>query len=243
MRIGSLFAGIGGLELGLEWAGLGPVVWQVEIEPYCRKVLAKHWPDADRSVTDVRDAGRTTLAPVDLICGGFPCQDISTAGKGAGLAGSRSGLWGEFARVVGEMQPTWVVVENVHQGGNRWIDAVVCDLAVKGYEALPIPLRASAVGAWHERARTFVVANAHSTTIREQPRRVERERGPAIQAEPRHTGEAQRDSFAWWSTNPDVARVVHGVPAGMDRRRALGNSVVPQCAEVIGWVIMELEES
>jgi len=88
---------VGGLELGLEWAGIGHTIWQVEHDPFCCGVLAKHWPDADRSVTDVCDAGATTLAPVDLICGGFPCQDISVAGKGVGIAGPRSGLWTEFA--------------------------------------------------------------------------------------------------------------------------------------------------
>jgi DNA (cytosine-5)-methyltransferase 1 len=118
MRIGSLFSGIGGLELGLEWSGVGHTVWQVEREPFCRAVLAKHWPAAER-FDDVRTVGKANLAPVDLICGGFPCQDVSSAGKGAGLAGERSGLWREFARILGELQPGWVVVENVAGGAAK----------------------------------------------------------------------------------------------------------------------------
>ena len=96
MRIGSLFSGIGGLELGLEWSGLGPTVWQVESDAFCRDVLKKHWPYTTR-YTDVRDVGGTNLELVDIICGGFPCQDISAAGKGAGITGERSGLWKEYA--------------------------------------------------------------------------------------------------------------------------------------------------
>lgn len=107
LTIGSLFAGIGGLELGLEMAGLGPVLWQVESEPFCRRVLAKHWPEANRSVTDVRTAGRRNLDQVDLICGGFPCPDVSSAGAGVGITGDRSGLWFEFKRIVWDLGPQW----------------------------------------------------------------------------------------------------------------------------------------
>lgn len=111
MNVGSLFAGIGGFDLGLERAGMR-VAWQVELDPCCRAVLARHFPEA-RRYEDVCEVGAKSLAPVDLICGGFPCQDLSPAGKGAGLAGARSGLWAEFARIVRELRPRYVVVENV----------------------------------------------------------------------------------------------------------------------------------
>lgn len=168
MRIGSLFSGIGGLELGLEDSGLGHTVWQVEQSEFYRKVLARHWPDAER-FEDVREAGSATLAPVDLICGGFPCQDISSAGKGAGLAGSRSGLWYEFARVLGEMRPSWVVVENVASGAKRWVDSVRADLGRLDYETLPIPLSAFDVGAPHLRRRVFIIGHTHRNSKPTQP--------------------------------------------------------------------------
>jgi DNA (cytosine-5)-methyltransferase 1 len=106
VTIGSLFSGIGGLELGLERAGLGPVVWQVEIDPWCRRVLEKHWPDADRSVCDVREAGSTTLEPVDLVCGGFPCQDLEGASpaRAARLKALGNAVVPQCAEVVG-----WVI--------------------------------------------------------------------------------------------------------------------------------------
>lgn len=116
--IGSLFSGIGGLELGLERAGLGPVLWQVEIDPFCRKILAKHWPNAKR-FEDVEAIDPSDLPAVDLVCGGFPCQDLSVAGKGAGLGGDRSGLWFQFARIVAGTKPRHVVVENVAHGRGR----------------------------------------------------------------------------------------------------------------------------
>src|SRR5690606_38549508 len=172
MRIGSLFSGIGGLELGLEWSGLGRTVWQVERDPYCRAVLAKHWPSAER-FDDVCTVGASTLAPVDLICGGFPCQDVSCAGKGAGLAGERSGLWREYARIVGELQPRWVLVENVLSGASRWLDAVARNLGVLGYATLPLPRAAEDVGAPHRRRRLFVVARRSADpdglALRQQP--------------------------------------------------------------------------
>src|SRR5437868_5460774 len=122
VNVGSLFSGIGGFELGFERAGMR-VSWQVEQDAYCRAVLARHFPDAAR-FEDVREVGAQNLDPVDLICGGFPCQDLSSAGRGAGIDGARSGLWSEFARIVCELRPRYVVVENVPAlltgKGKRW---------------------------------------------------------------------------------------------------------------------------
>lgn len=157
MRIGSLFSGIGGLELGLEWAGLGETVWQVERDPFCRSILARHWPNAKR-YHDVKEVGSHNLKSVDLICGGFPCTDISLAGKGAGLAGEHSGLWFEFDRIIGELRPAWVVVENVAALKSRGLDRVLSDLDSRGYDAIWDCIPADSVGAPHERDRLFVVA-------------------------------------------------------------------------------------
>lgn len=160
MRIGSLFSGIGGLELGLEWAGVGETAWQVEQDQYCQGVLAKHWPEAQR-YDDVRTVGAHNLAPVDVICGGFPCQDISYAGDGAGIAeGTRSGLWFEFARIIGELRPRWVVVENVVALERRGLPIVLGDLRSLGYRGERLRISAAGVGAPHLRWRLFVVAYA-----------------------------------------------------------------------------------
>ncbi len=156
LTIGSLFSGIGGLELGLERAGLGPVVWQAENDEYCRGELEKHWPTAGR-FHDVRFIDKT--APrVDLICGGFPCTDISVAGKRLGIEGPQSGLWSEFARIIGVLRPRIVVVENVSALIVRGVERVLGDLATLGYDAIWDCIPAAAVGAPHRRDRFFLVA-------------------------------------------------------------------------------------
>lgn len=111
MTFGSLFSGVGGFDLGFERSGM-ECKWQVEYDPHCQAVLERHYPNV-RRYKDVRDVGGATLEAVDLICGGFPCQDLSIAGKRAGFAGERSGLWYEYQRIVDEMRPQWVVIENV----------------------------------------------------------------------------------------------------------------------------------
>ena len=164
---GSLFAGIGGLDLGLERAGM-VCEWQVEIDGYCSKVLEKHWPDV-RRYGDVRDCGRHNLEPVDLICGGFPCQDVSYAGKRKGLReGTRTGLWYEFARIIRELGPRWALAENVpgllSVDSGRGMGTVLRDLAESGYDAEWDCIPAAAFGAPHLRYRVFIVAYAIGTS-------------------------------------------------------------------------------
>jgi len=162
LRILSLFSGIGGLELGLERAGLGQVVQQVEINPWCRAVLRRHWPDIAQH-DDIR-----TFQPVpgsaDIVCGGFPCQDISNAGKGAGIEeGTRSGLWAEYVRVLRVVRPRLVVVENVGALLRRGMGRVLGDLAALGYDAEWDCVPAAALGAPHLRDRVFILAYPHGS--------------------------------------------------------------------------------
>lgn len=190
LTFGSLFAGIGGFDLGFERAGM-VCKWQVEINEFCRKVLAKHWPDVRRH-DDVRTfpprvvrasyswrgAPVGPFAPdvyedctrdewgVDVICGGFPCQDISYAGLGAGLDGERSGLFFEFARVVRVLEPRIVVLENVAALLGRGLDAVLGTLAAFGFDAEWAVVPAEAFGAPHERERVFIIAYAKGERCR-----------------------------------------------------------------------------
>ncbi len=169
MKILSLFSGIGGLELGLEWAGLGVTRWQVEQDAFARQVLARHWPDAER-FEDVREVTGADFPGCDVICGGFPCQDISVAGKGAGIDGERSGLWGEYARLVRELRPRLVIVENVAALAVRGLDRVLADLAALGYDAEWEVVSAADAGAPHLRKRIFIIAaDPDSLHLRDQP--------------------------------------------------------------------------
>jgi DNA (cytosine-5)-methyltransferase 1 len=170
---GSLFSGIGGIDLGLERTGM-QCQWQVEIDEYASKVLQKHWPNVAR-FRDIRTVGRGELEAVDLIAGGFPCQDISGAGRRAGITGERSGLWSEFYRIICELRPRYVLVENVaallypikRKRNGRVISIepapisrVLGDLAACGYDAEWQVLSAEAVGAPHLRERVFIVGYA-----------------------------------------------------------------------------------
>jgi len=158
LTFGSLFAGIGGFDLGFERAGM-VCKWQVEIDDYANQVLAKHWPNAHRE-RDIRECGKHNLEAVDVICGGFPCQDISYAGQGAGLDGERSGLFFEAIRVVRELRPRIVVLENVAALLTRGLDRVLGTLAEIGFDAEWHCIPAAAVGAPHIRDRVFVLAYA-----------------------------------------------------------------------------------
>ena len=159
MRVGSLFAGIGGFDLGFKQAG-HETVWQVELDEKCRTVLERHFPKAER-FADIRECGATNLAPVDVVCGGFPCQDLSVAGQRAGLAGERSGLFYEMTRIVDELKPAWLIWENVpgllssHRGAD--FARVLVELERVGYLGAWTTLDARYFGVAQRRRRIFGV--------------------------------------------------------------------------------------
>ena len=155
---GSLFAGIGGFDLGFQWAGI-KTLWDVEIDSYCQKVLRKNFPDAE-ILSDVKEVGKHNLAPVDVISGGFPCQPWSVAGKQGGTEDDRN-LWPEMFRVIGELHPRWVVAENVpNLDAMGYLDVAIDDLESIGYEVRPVEIPAAGVGAPHLRKRIWIVAYA-----------------------------------------------------------------------------------
>jgi DNA (cytosine-5)-methyltransferase 1 len=155
VRFGSLFAGIGGFDLGFERAGIA-TAWQVEQDPYCRSILERHFPDAER-FEDVREVGGAELRPVDGITAGFPCQPVSVAGRGLAQADDRW-LWPEVARIVGDLRPRYVVLENVAALLGRGMGDVLGDLSALGYDAEWAVVPAAAVGAPHLRNRVWIVA-------------------------------------------------------------------------------------
>jgi len=242
VAIGSLFSGIGGLDLGLECAlrdgGFNvSTVWQCEADAWCRGILARHWPHAVQ-YDDVRAVGPD--APrVDVLCGGFPCQDVSIAGRGDGLAGARSGLWYQFSRIIRDLRPRVVVVENVAALVSRGLGEVLRELSQSGYDALWFPLRASDVGAPHQRERLFVVAQLADTGGCESGARppADVQWGRAFDAE--QTGVGGRRAGA---TTPDAPRLAQsgvgrepdGLSGGLDlaaHRWPARPGVVPPATE------------
>ena len=191
MKFGSLFAGIGGMDLGLERAGM-ECVWQVENNPYCLKILKKHWPHV-RKFGDIKELTGYELGPVDLVAGGFPCQPASQAGQRKGQADERW-LWPDFARVLRVVRPRIALVENVPgllnvNGGTAFND-VLSDLASLGYDAEWDCIPAIAVGASHLRYRTFIVAHSDdSRCVHGQAQVFPTEAGLYALGEPESSGE------------------------------------------------------
>jgi DNA (cytosine-5)-methyltransferase 1 len=242
ITVGSLFSGIGGLELGLERTGGFKTVWQVEQNDYARRVLEKHWPGVRRH-DDVCTfpIGSPGDWKCDLICGGFPCQDISQAGKGEGIReGTRSGLWHEFARIIFLVQPRFVLVENVGALLGRGMDVVLGTLAEGGYDAEWSCLPASLFGAHHVRERVFILAYPDGFGRLQEPvfagRDVSQRQGTWP---PMPVDRMACTHGVSHLCDPDLSRVADGIPGGVDRLRGLGNAVVPQVAEFIGRRILE----
>lgn len=254
------FAGIGGFRLGLERAGF-KCVGSCEIDDYARRVYHKNfgeWPDRD-----IRDV--SSINGADMLCGGFPCQDISVAGKGAGLSGERSGLWWELARIIENCQPRWVFLENVPALTNRGLGEVLGCLADGGYDAEWDCLPASAFGAPHQRDRIWIIAHTKGQLWNG---------GTAVMGgEDQESAREPRGSY-WREHKPPIRRMDDGIPSALDlggvkeqdvfkempihprevqrwlavgkrvdRLRCLGNAVVPQVVEWIGRRILEAEQA
>lgn len=230
LTFGSLFAGIGGIDLGLERAGM-ECKFQVEIDDYATRVLAKHWPDVPR-FRDVRECGAHNLPRIDVLAGGFPCQGISDAGQRRGLADSRSGLWFEYARLIRELRPRFVIVENVSALLDRGIDTVLSDLAQSGYDASWLMLSSCAMGAPHTRERVFIVAHADSE--HGQTRMGDFAHGPAALLA-RDNSPSTGD---WVHAASRFPRGAAGIPRRLERLTRLGNAVDPRVAEHVGRLIV-----
>lgn len=235
MNVLSLCSGIGGFELGLERVGM-TVVGQVEIDDFCQRVLAKHWPKVPRH-NDVRTCPqwwRSEPRPgVDLIAAGFPCQPSSLCGERKGETDDRW-LWPAVARTVTDLEPEWFVFENVPGLRTMGLGTVLTDLHDLGYRCRVGEISACAMGASHTRTRLLGLAHSpgrgRSTRRSAEPR-------PAL-LEPDRRGTQYRRS---WSRESRPDGVAYGVPRGMDRRRALGNAVVPAVAEYVGRLILGAE--
>jgi DNA (cytosine-5)-methyltransferase 1 len=223
LTFGSLFAGIGGFDLGFERAGM-TCRWQVEIDPWCRRVLAKHWPDVQR-YEDVRDVGAHNLERVDVVCGGWPCQPVSQAGRGRNRRSADDRwLWPDTRRVVFELEPTWFVGENVTHLDRGELDTVVSDLEALDYEvAPPFEVPACAFGLDHWRPRLWILGHAN------------RDRQPGVSVD----AEVARLSRPGCDTGGVGA--AYGISSRMDRLGGLGNAVVPQITQWIGERLMEAE--
>jgi len=256
----ALFAGAGGGILGghlLGWRTVCAVEW----EPYAACVLAARQNDGILPPFPIWDDvqtfdGKPWAGRVDVISGGFPCQDISAAGKGAGIDGKRSGMWGHMARIISEVQPRYVYVENSPLLTSRGLNRVLGDLAEMGFDARWGVVSAADAGAPHKRDRIWIVANSNG--LRElQQERVEQDKWGRIGncgGEMANSNGTQRKGnecpkraatqhsdvgcASWWLSEPDVGRVAHGVAARVDRLKAIGNGQVPAVAAT-AWNLLK----
>ena len=246
LRVLDLFSGIGGISLGLKRTGGFETAAFCEIDKAAQKVLNKHWPSVpiyeDVSTLSSKDID----GPIDVICGGFPCQDISVAGFGAGLEGARSGLWWEFHRLIKEFKPKVVLAENVAALRSRGLDQVLRSLSEIGYDAEWHCISASAVGAPHQRDRVWIIAYPKDVAdpLNEGSqgwlhRWANEERKGELGYLGRCSAMDGQPIEDWWSTEPNVGRVANGVSGKTQRLKQLGNAVVPQIPELIGKAILK----
>jgi DNA (cytosine-5)-methyltransferase 1 len=228
LRVLSLFAGIGGFDIGLERTGGFRTVAFCEIEEYPRKILRKRWKKVP-IYHDVRELTAEQLASdgvvIDVIVGGFPCQDISKVGRRAGIDGEKSGLWREYARLIGELRPRFAIVENSAELTGRGLGDILGDLAGLGYDAEWHRIPATYVGARHRRNRTWIISYPAG----------ERDGLPPLQVP---AGRHQLVNVPGREAEPAICRVADGVPDQSHRLGCLGNAVDTGVPELIGRSIL-----
>ena len=269
LTVGSLFSGIGGIDLGLQRAGM-TVKWHSEIDPFACRVLAKHWPNVP-NLGDIKAVKWEEIENVDVIAGGYPCQPFSLAGQRQGENDPRH-LWPFFRDAIRVLRPRYALLENVRGHLSLGGMSVIADLTDLGYNAEWRIISAASVGANHRRDRLIIVAYPYEQGSQRrnkasdsQRQNTDRHPGPcranlahssggtmeecrlrevfgktAKFREPNSTTRAIGD---WWQSEPNVGRVANGVPSRVDRLRGLGNAVVPQVAEIVGRLIMEHYEN
>jgi len=235
-----LFSGIGGFSLGCEATKGFETIAFCEIDPFCRKVLAKHWPGVPifEDITKLGEGELNDLGNIDVICGGFPCQDISCAGKGAGIHAARSGLWWEMLRIIRLVRPQYVLVENVAALLNRGLDEVLGSLAESGYDAEWAMLSASDFGAPHTRRRLFGVAHTNGVNGKEGMGDISKRKKPIF-------GGERRNCFGnWILPTSGIDRSNDGLSRKLDadRIKALGNAICPPVAQYVAECVLAYEK-
>ncbi|WP_320175807.1 DNA (cytosine-5-)-methyltransferase [Maridesulfovibrio sp.] len=249
MKVGSLFSGVGLTDFGLELAGFEHA-WFCEIEPYARDILSKRWPG--RTIyKDIKELDGNEVEKVDLLSGGFPCQDVSCGGKRKGITKeTRSGLWYEYARIIRQVRPRYVLIENVPGLRSKGFEIVLKELAEIGYDAEWIVLSAAQFGAPHLRERLFIVAYPHSAGDDDPtgPRRLfteERINGIDFQLDSEaswnnlRVNRASPESICKAYPGPQIHRMDDGHTDWLDRLKALGNGITPQQAYFVGSLIQD----
>ena len=271
MRHVDLCSGIGGFALGFQWAELSQPVLFCDVDPWCRRVLAKHWPDVPIA-TDVKELAndpKRLVPDCDILTAGYPCQPFSLAGKRQGEEDPRH-IWPHLLRIVAQKRPTWCVFENVYGHVSLGLDQVLTDLETQGYASRTFIVPACGVNAPHKRDRLWIIAHTDSNGKSNVPVN-ERERSWKLVADTRCKGLERRERLRqdekenrerrtcsdgtvtkrsddsgrqanFWSTEPNVGRVAHGIPRRVDRIRGLGNAIVPQIAQRIGETIKLMED-
>jgi len=240
MKVLDLFSGIGGFSLGLERAGMKTIAF-CEIDEKCRQVLKKHWPDVpqykDIKTLSWEKLKNDGIEKPDVICGGFPCQDISVAGKQEGINGERSGLWFEFKRLIKEIKPDFAVIENVENLRSKGLVTVLQDLWSIRYDAEWHIIPAWSIGAIHRRERIWIIAYPNEKRLQKLIGQKKRGPGARLNSIPLSPTWSVRDT-----SKAFILRGADGLPGRVDRIKQLGNAVVPQIPELIGRAILSTED-